>query len=269
MTTQLAPPTVQAINTPDPCPRVEITVTPAADTVTVTVYRTDPTGTYEVRGGFRHPVAGPEIVVDYEAPFGRPLTYTVTAYDAAGTPGPRSLPSAIVLLPDPLCPWLADVLIPSTALAVAPVDWADQDHSRKNTQLWPSTADAAVVVSNVRPRATSPITIFTYTDGEAGRLLQVLSAAAVILRPPASWTWPGGTYYADAVTETRYAPKRPADQRRIWGFTLVPVLAPPATLSQSPITWARVVALYSTWADLIAAKPTWFEVLRNPDPGSP
>lgn len=271
MTTALAAPTVVAYNDPMPTPRVEVTVVTVSDTATYTLVRSDPSGTVTVRGGYRHPAAGgPSIVVDYEAPFGVPVSYSVTAYDstgAASVPSPWSNPP--VTLPDPTCPWLADAVVPASAVTVSPTVWAARQHTRTSSVLWPVTADSAVVIANTKPRPTSDIQLLTYTNGEAARLRTVLAAATAIFRPPSTWDWPGGYVYLDAITETRLSPKKPTDQRRLWDMTMVPVLAPPPVLIVTVVNWAAVVGFYATWGALKATKATWLAVVRNPDPGSP
>lgn len=270
MTTALAAPTVVARNDAAPTPRVEITVTTVADTVTYTVYRSGPSGTVTVRGGYRLTAAGgPALVIDYEAPFGVAVRYAVIAYDAAGRPSPQSPWSAPVTLADPVCPWIADAVVPATAMPVSPTIWAQRDHTREATVLWPVTADAAVVVANVRPRPTSDMQVLTYTNNESAKLRTVLAAATAIFRPPSTWDWPGGYVYLDGVVEQRLTPKVPTDPRRLWDMTLVPVLSPPPVLIVSVVNWATVTGFYGTWADLLNNKASWLAVLRNPDPGAP
>lgn len=270
MTTALAAPTVVLRSDANPTPRAEVSVAPVGDTATFTVLRSDPSGTVTVRGGYRQAAAGAvALVVDYELPFGVPVTYAVVAYSAAGAASPQSPWSAPVTLANPVCPWLADSIVPASALPVSPTDWSARDHARVSTVLWPVTADSAVVLANARPRPSSTIQLLTYTDGEAARLRTVLASATAIFRPPSTWGWPGGYVYLDAVTETRLSPRKPTDQRRFWDMTMIPVVAPPPVLVVTVVNWAMVVDLYNTWADLVNTKDTWLDVVRNPDPGSP
>jgi hypothetical protein len=270
MTTTLAAPTVVLRSDAAPAPRAEVTVTPVGDTATVSVLRSDPAGTLTVRGGYRQPSAGgATLVVDYEIPFGVPVRYAVIAYNAAGAASPQSPWSAPVTMPDPVCPWLADSLVPTSAIRISPTDWSTRNHTRESTVLWPVTTDSAVVLANTKPRPTSVMQLLTYTAGEAARLLTVLAATTVIFRPPSQWDWPGGYYYLDGVDETRLSPKVPTDERRLWDMTFVPVIAPPPVLIVTVVTWGVVLGYYNTWADLINAKHSWLDVVRNPDPGSP
>lgn len=267
MTAVLPAPAVLPLSDAAPCPRVQITITPAVDTATVTVWRTDPVGTSVVRGGYRVPLTGPAVVTDYEAPFGVTLTYTAVGYDDAGIPGPASPPSAPVTLPDPTCPWLAAALAPATSRQVTPHIWETRAHTREATVLWPATGDAAIVLANTRPRPSSELGLFTTTDAEAADLLAMLEAPTLTWRPPAAWGWSGGHMYAADVVETRYVPKKAADPRRLWTFTLIPVRTPDPTLVENPTTWAQLFSYYPTWAAVLAAKATWLDVQRNPDPG--
>lgn len=270
MTTTLAAPVVVLRNDANPTPRAEITVTPAGDTATFSVLRSDPSGTSTVRGGYRQPAAGgPALVVDYELPFGVSVTYAAVAYSATGAASPQSPWSPPVTLPNPTCPWFADAVVPASAMQITPTDWTTRDHDRVSTVLWPVTADSAVVLANVLPRPSSAMEILTYTSSEAARLRTILGAATAILRPPSTWGWPGGYVYPDAITETRVYPTRPTDPRRRWSLTFIPVISPPPALVVSVSNWAAVKAFYNTWADLLATKNTWLDVIRNPDPGSP
>jgi hypothetical protein len=267
VTAALPAPVAAPVTTPDPCPRVQITITPAADTATATLWRNDPGGAVVVRGGYRVPLTGPALVTDVEAPFGIPLTYTATGYDSGDVAGPPSPPSNTVVLPDPQCPWLAAALAPATARMVTTYEWESRQHTREAAVLWPATGDAAIVLANTRPRPSSTVGVLTRTATEATDLLAMLEAPTLIWRPPASWGWAGGHYYASDVVEARYAPKQAADTRRLWTFTLIPVRTPDPTLTDPVTTWAQVMSFYPTWAAVTAAKATWLDVLRNPDPG--
>jgi hypothetical protein len=268
VTATLAAPAVTARTDPHPCPRVEVTVTVQPDTASVTVFRHDATGQATVRGSIRSPVTDPLVITDFETPFGQAVTYTVTAYDAAGIPALPSPPSAPVTVPDPTCPWLADTIDPASARQVTPYDWQLQHHTRESAILWPASGTAAIVIANVRPRATSDLGVITYTPVEAADLVAMLEAPALIWRPPSSWGWPGGHVYADKVDEARYT-KKATDARRLFTFTLVPVNAPDATLFRPTSTWRQVAAFYPSWAAVVSAKATWADLVRNPDPGAP
>jgi hypothetical protein len=267
VTAALPGPVAAAANDHTPCPRVQVTITPAGGVSTATLWRTDPAGTTVVRGGYRVTLTGPALVTDYEAPFGVTLTYTAVGYDAAGTAGPASPPSAPVTLADPVCPWLAAALVPATARQVTPFAWSTRKHTRENTVLWPVTGDAAIVLANTRPRPSSDLGLVTDTDAQAADLLAMLEAPTLVWRPPSTWGWSGGHVYAADVTEDRHKPKTAADPRRLWTFTLIPVRTPDPTLVENPTTWAQVYSFYPTWAALPAAKATWLDVQRNPDPG--
>lgn len=266
MTATLAAPVAVARTTPDPCPRVEVTVTPQADTSTVTMYRTSASGRVTVRGAVRAPVAGPLLVVDYEAPFGEQVSYTAVAYDAAGTPSAESPGSAPILLAVTGCPWAQDPLDPSTAMTLSPTDWQTRTFGRDSDELWPVASKSAVVLTGPRRNPGSEMTVITRTLGDAERLLALADVPVVLIRCDPSWRWRGG-YFGIGELDNAGRVREMTHADQLWTLPLTPAVPPPADLAPAVHTWAEVVSLYATWADLVAAKATWADVVRNPDPG--
>lgn len=266
MTLQLDAPTVTARIDANPCPRVEVTVTPKADTVTVTVWRSSAAGRVQVRGAYRLPLSGPLLVVDYEAPFGDPATYSATAYDGAGTAATESPSSAAAILAVPGCPWVQDPTDPASAMVWIATDWPDRTFGRDSAELWPVASKTAVVLTGPRRAPISTMTVITRTLTAADGLLALADVPVVLVRTDPAWRWRGGYFAMGEVVETGrvYDPTHP-DQ--LWTVPLTPTVAPPPDMTVPLYTWADVKRLYATWADVKAAKATWQDLLRNPDPG--
>src|SRR5688572_5704436 len=115
MTTTAPAPALTVHTTADPCPRVEILISPMpGDVDEITVYRSWLGNRVEVRGGKRAEVAGDFLLVDYEVPFGTPVAYTSVGYDVAGTPSQESSSTTQTVSVTEV--WLQDPLDPTTAL---------------------------------------------------------------------------------------------------------------------------------------------------------
>lgn len=267
MTTPPAAPTLVANEDADPCPRVEVTVEPGADNQTLTLYRQDAGGSSPVRGGWRIEVSGPALVVDYEVPFGQPVTYFAVGYDADGNasaPGPASQP---VTVDSGGCPWVQDPTNPESAARWQVVDWEGMEYGRSATVLRPMLSPTAIAVIGVRQEPESEMVARTTTDSAAAALRALCAVPVLLIRPDPSWGWPARYWLVGDLTETRQAPHTGDDPRRLWTLPLTAVDAPSATLLTFPYVWADVVAYWDTWADLIAGKATWLDVMRDPAPG--
>lgn len=267
MTTAPAAPVAVARTTANPCPRVEVTITPAGDNATITLWRTDPTGSSIVRGGDRVPVSGPVLVVDYEAPFGVAVTYAAIGYSAAGEASPSSPSSAPVTLAVTGCPWVQDPTDPGTAMVWQLAEWPQRTHGRDDETLWPVTSDVAVVLTGPRRQPTSTMTVLTRAAAQAAALLLLTDLPVILVRTDAAWRWRGGYFATGEVVENPHVVGVPTDQDRFWQVPLTPVAPAPAGGVVAYNSWADVVDLYPTWAAVVATKPSWLELVRNPDPG--
>lgn len=111
-------PTLTVDTDANPCPRIEVLITPMpTDAATVTVWRNYAGTRSIVRGASNTPVSGDHLVIDYEAPLQTPVTYTVQTADPSGTPSQLSDPSLQVTVDEPRA-WLQDPLDPSTSMPI-------------------------------------------------------------------------------------------------------------------------------------------------------
>jgi len=80
-------PTITTYLGANPCPRAEVLFESfAAGTVKVTVYRATGLRRYQVRGAVNAAVAGALTRIDFEIPFGVPVSYWAEQFDAGGLP---------------------------------------------------------------------------------------------------------------------------------------------------------------------------------------
>ena len=81
----MAAPILTAYVDAAPCPRVEVFFPSlAAGTATVTVYRLAAGREHRVRGAVKAPTGGTLTRIDFEVPFGIPVTYRAEQFNAAG-----------------------------------------------------------------------------------------------------------------------------------------------------------------------------------------
>jgi hypothetical protein len=267
MTAALVAPVAVAYTDAAPCPRVGVTVTPKADTLSVTVWRTTTAGRVQVRGASRRVVSGPTVVTDYEVPFGTPATYAVVAYDAAGTASPISPSSAPVTLLVTGCPWVHDPTDPASATRWQASVWDARTFDRDSAELWPITSDVAVALTGARRQPGSTLTVLTRSTDDAARLLALTDVPVIMIRTDYRWRWRGGYFTVGDVTDRGRVTDMTVEDE-LWDLPLTPTGMPPPDLLSAVHDWAEVVRLYPTWAAVVAAKPSWAALVANPDPGA-
>lgn len=247
MTATPPSPTATAYTDADPCPRVEVVVTLAADAATVTITRSAPgIPSSSVRGASRAVVSGAFLVVDHEAPFGVPITYTATAYDASGLASEVSPASSPVQL-DVAELWLTDPLVPTTAVVVGATAPSGTVLTRAALTSVTYGMDARVIavagsdlpigVGGARQQPGSvPVEFYTDTaaDGDDLRDL-LLQAFPVCFRVPASVRFLPPLLYAaiGGVTRSPWDLDAGSD---IWQMTVDSVKGPGGNLVISPRT---------------------------------
>ena len=101
-----------------PCPRVEVFFASfVAGTATVTVYRLAGGREFRVRGAVRTPVSGALSRLDFEVPFGMPVTYRAEQFNAAGVSLGFTDSSSLTV--DSEDSWMHNPLNPAGAVSVA------------------------------------------------------------------------------------------------------------------------------------------------------
>lgn len=191
MTTTPPAPTLTLTVDSDPCPRVEVLVTPMPDDADqVTVWRNWGGQRRVLRDARAVTTSGDFVVIDYEVPFGSPVTYTCQTVDSGGTPSQLSPTSSpVTATVDDV--WFQDPLDPSSAMAVAlssggsdvgPVaqsaSFRTVDYTRTSTITPVPGGSAPFGFGDVSQDASSvPFDLRVYDSAAASALVSLLRSA--------------------------------------------------------------------------------------------
>jgi hypothetical protein len=275
VTTTPPAPTLTVFTDADPCPRVEVVVTPMpGDADTVTVWRTWKGQRAAVRDAQRVEVAGAFLVVDYEAPLGTTVTYTCETADVSGVPSELSLGAdATVSVTDM---WLQDPLDPISSIKVSlQIGAATSGFTTIAPSIVPATysADIAEVVvhgdslpvalGDVRREASRmPWSVIAWTPSEAEALKTLLKQAIPLcMRTPAAIHQLSGLTYVSLpdLVETPY----PGWQATLFTATATSVRGPGAGIVIQPRTYADLPDEAATYTALKTVYATYLDVRRG------
>lgn len=260
----------------NPCPRVEVLVSPMpAGAATITVWRNYAGRQDVVRGASNMLVSGDALVYDYDAPFGVNITYTVQPYDNTGTPIGIPTGSNVVNLAVTDA-WASDPLDPSTSMP-----WplsrlsGDGSLSMKFGSLsgygFNATQAAVEVLGSAYPVGQSnvrqvgqqvPIILDARTPDQWNQVQELLQQALVLcLRLPVKVPLLDPVMYLQFPTVTPAVD--PNLQRVVWTLTGTQVRGPSVNVLIPVRTWDDVQSEAATWADLESRYSTWLDVLRG------
>lgn len=155
-----------------PIPHVEITIF-ALDpqTVTITVYRTVGRRTMPVRGQINVYAVGGRNVVDWEAPFGVPLTYHAQQFDIDGNPLGYTIPFATQL--DVTETWVQNPFDPvhATPVTMAGGAAATLPRPTPTETYWAAGSGLSIAISGQRRGLVDvDVSFLTRTENEADRV---------------------------------------------------------------------------------------------------
>lgn len=268
-----------------PCPRVGITISDldTADVSVVTVWRTvEGMPRRAVRGARSITVLTSTYILDYEAPLGREVTYTLEV--EAGAVVPAELDASITLYSDD--GWMQDPLNPGSAVPVSgshnmggiPVftssAMSELEHNFNSEMAQVLGTDYPVVLGGQRLAAANiPFTMLTdAAEWNTALKRLLLGSHVVLLRCPPTWgnSLPPLAYLKVSVREI------PAETR--WGGTLMQwdlsgdLVAPPAARVVIPVwTYDAIRALYVSYdaaqAGASALGASYTDDLRDPTHG--
>ncbi|WP_336647519.1 hypothetical protein [Microbacterium sp. MMO-10] len=168
----MAGPTLTAFTDASPCPRVEVFFASfAAGTATVTVYRLAGGREHRVRGAVRAPVSGALSRIDFEVPFGVPVTYRAEQFNAAGISLGFTDSSSVTI--DSADSWMHNPLDPAGAARVIIGDETAKTITRPTPGVVsrPKGRVVGVVLSEPRQGVTGlQVLVRTSADADADRV---------------------------------------------------------------------------------------------------
>ncbi len=271
MTTTPPAPTLTVHTDADPCPRVEVLITPMpVDAARITVWRSWAGQREVVRGAKETLVAGDYLVIDYEAPLGVAVEYSAVAYDVSGTPSAESAgTTATVAVTDV---WVQDPLDPASALQVGlntrrtlmcidPSFTATYPVERVLVQ--PSGSALSVALSRRRRAASRmPLTIHATNTTVAQQLHDLLMQADTLcVRTPAAVTTLTGLSYL-AIGDYTPDPS-PGWQDVIFPLVGDSVRGPGAAVVVQPRTFDHLLDEAATFDELTALYATFIDLQRG------
>jgi hypothetical protein len=271
-----------------PCPNVAVTITdmtPTSDNV-VNVWRTADGVRAAVRGTRGLTVNGSTAVLDYEAPLGCSISYSIEILSGT-TKGANAAPASITLnsptdaAGKPLW-WIQDPLVPGTAIALAV---AKGDSSRpyltaaavKSLEYASDVAVIPVIGSNLpvgiggqrMAAAGVDFSMFTNTATTTTNLRNLLQGSSILLlRPPGTGREPLPRLVYTAAPKPVERPVTVAFGGTLthWAITGTTVAAPTAGILVPVWTYGTVQSLWATYQqaqNTLAAK-TYLDVLKSP-----
>lgn len=274
MTTTPSAPTLTVHTDADPCPRVEILITPMpVDVDEITIYRTWQGQRSVVRGASRAEVAGDHLVVDYEAPLGASIVYTSVGYDSSGVPSQESTGSTVTVSVSDA--WIQDPLDPTSAMQAGLTTPRDLMFTVPSFLPAPRAMAASVAgivgapvpvgMGGTRQAASGmPLTLDARTPAVAAALEALLDQAyPLCLRTPATLVrqLSGLTYLS--IQEYIPTPDDGWDSATVYSMTADTVRGPGAGIVVQPRTYDDLLAEAATYNDLLSLYPTYLDMLRG------
>jgi hypothetical protein len=248
-----------------PVPHVELTIFALnPNTVTVTVSRTAGGRTMPVRGQIGVYAVGGRNVVDWEAPFGIPLSYRAEQFDVNGQSLGSTVPFEVQL--DVTETWIHNVFQPAQGIAITPANgWAETLSRPVPTEkYWASGGGLATGIFGQRHGLTdTPLPFLTFTEDDADSIRDMFgdpytspSATPVVcIRTAAgkNMRLPKPFYVAldDALEVPLDTPSGGALTR--WECTGTEVNPPAPALVASVLTYDDIDFSYATYGAMDAA----------------
>lgn len=266
-----------------PCPRVGITVDGLSTSgpSRVTVWRSTADGQRrKVRGWDRRQVYGSEYAIDYEAPLGRPVTYSLVV--DVGAVVPPTVTATVVL--NAATGFIQDPLLPLGAIALAGNRDGDtttvMSPAFKNLEYQLDGSTVAIMGSREPVALTGQRLIAAGIDfsmvtraAEQGTRLRnlFLDTPIVLVRPLPEWgDLPDLIYTAPAVTEKQFDTSI-GGEKIAWAIVGDSVRPPSINVLVALWTYDQVAALWTTYASAQAAATAtaarYLDVQRDPTMG--
>lgn len=275
MTTTPPAPTLTAYTDANPCPRVEVLVTPMpGDADTITVWRTWKGQRAVVRDAQNVEVAGAFLVVDYEAPLGTSVTYTCQTADSAGIPSQISPDASTTVAATVM--WLQDALDPTSAVPVSlQIGAATSGYTAVVPTIVPATYSADTTVAPIhgaelpvafggvrRAASRMPWSVIAWTPADTEALRTLLKQAfPLCMRTPSTIPQLTGLTYLSMpdIVEIPY----PGWQATRFEATVDSVRGPGAGIVVQPRTYAALPDEAATYTALKVVYATYLDVKRG------
>lgn len=251
-------------------PRVELVAREfAANAVTATFYRSDGTRTWTVRGGVSRSVAGGVALIDWEAPFGVPVSYRAEQFDSAGLSVGFTDSASIILDIDEV--WVQHVLEPQIAVlwsfsddALAsierPTDGSFMQVEGAAVQKWVGSRRTGVTDVNLSG-VTENLADAEIFDSMFGTYEQPRVPILVFRAPPLLRLPP--TLIAQVQVVRAPLSIATVPDFDVWVLRGTEVEPPAIGLVEATLTWDDLAAAYSTWDEVAAAYSSWLDASRD------
>lgn len=232
-----------------------------ATTTELDLYRVGPSGVRAyVRGVEALNVHGLTVydVVDYEAPFGVPLTYTAVARNASGSTSSAGVPVTVDVDDD----WLVDLDDARNTGPVLVESFAELTYEAPQGVHRILGRRTPIVTSDLRWTPSGRLVLLTLDTASARRVRDALGSSSPLLFRSTFERGVGNMYVLPSgVVEQRTS--RIADEpSRRWLVDVVEIDRPdPSLYVPLAVTWAEVVGTWATWADVLADRATWGDLL--------
>lgn len=251
-------------------PRVELVAREfAANAVTATFYRSDGTRTWTVRGGVSRSVAGGVALIDWEAPFGVPVTYRAEQFDSAGLSIGFTDSASIILDTEEV--WIQHCLEPSIAVRYNPTDKALEklEHGQDGSFLTVLGAPVATWIGS-RRTGLENIDLAGWTDTfeQAAILSSMLGTyeqprvPIVVFRAPPKYQLPPTLVAVIELVRVPFDTPFGGEINK-WSMTATETNPPAIGLVEATLTWDDLAAAYSTWDEVAAAYSSWLDASRD------
>jgi len=233
----------------------------AATAVTFTLERTSPSGaTVAVRGAVDADLEGdPTLVRDWEVPFGVPLTYRATFYNASGAVVGTGA-SATFTLDYTGCPaWLVDMARPTNSLAITIESFTPLDFEVGAGVIRVLDRRAPVLVTLPAWTPDAELVVLTDTLAQRDQVRSLLGSGYPFLLRTVPEQGVGNMYLGVTdFKEERILTLGTRPQRR-FAIEVVQVERPNAAVFAPvpPTTYSQVAAIFANYADLLAQVGTY------------
>lgn len=258
-----------------PVPHVEMTIfdlDPA--TVTITVYRTADSRVMPVPGQINVYAVGGRNIVDWEAPFGIPLSYRAEQFDADGNSIGYTTPSITQLDVD--ATYVQNPFDPAHAVAVTILAAAGATLPRPTPTnvYYPAGSGVAVVISGQRQGLTDvAIPFLTETEDAAAAVRAMFGDAyttpslppVIVIRTAAGQNLRLPQPFYASIPEPVETPldTRFGGSVTRWDCTATEARRPAPALIGTVLSYADIDATYPTWAAADSAYSSYLDRDRD------